>query len=536
MKPWEEDWSGVKPDGDVKPWELNYATKGKPAMEHTEYRRIPPVQRSGNPLDFLRGLGQGLEDPVRGIEQRAAEVRSIVNKSVIPERDRLYAEEESRRERREFDPDVTKAEKVGQGVGRFGMTLPFAFATGGQTAMGSTLISILAGGAGASTWPTTSPRETMANIGTSAVGQGAGNLFGRFVMPNTARQLTQAQKDILAAAQSERVPLRTGEATGSNVIKNWETMRANRPLTGGMAQRFSNEQTEAINRAFTRRLGVDSKGASREVGELSDDILLGLRDDIGSEVSGIVKGKDVPLDNEFFLSVMDVHKKSNVGGKLTSSAAIREKINDAFDLIIHQPKVKGEVAQEIRSNLLDQARDARLAGNNGLANGLQKLANGVRDAMGGTLNAEQRARWAEANRQYSNYKLIEDAFALNKKALAEGDVPIEKMATAMERSTPLSYIHGKGEFSDLAKLGQVIRQPRANALIGAQGTPFVKQVGDVGWAAAYPVLESQFIQRYLTGGLPGQKFIRDIPGGANTLDALLRSSGLTMFADEDNFR
>jgi len=522
--------------GDENPFDKFSSKPKKPAMEHQQYQRVKPVQRGGNPLDFLRGLGQGLEDPVRGIEQRAAEIKAIGDKSAIQERDRLYAEEESRKERREFDPDVTKAERMGQGAGRFGMTLPFAFVPGGQTAVGSTLMSILAGGAGASTWPTTSPKETMANIGAGAGGQGAGNLLGRFLMPNTARQLTQAQKDILAAAQSERVPLRTGEATGSNVIKNWETMRANRPLTGGMAQRFSNEQTEAINRAFTRRLGVDSKGASREVGELSDDILLGLRDDIGSEVSGMVKGKDTPLDDEFFKAVIEVYAKANVGRKLTSSAAIREKIDDALDLIIHQPKVKGEVAQEIRSNLLDQARDARLAGNNGLANGLQKLANGVRDAMGGTLKAGERARWAEANRQYSNYKLIEDAFALNKKALAEGDVPIEKMATAMERSTPLSYIHGKGEFSDLAKLGQVIRQPRANALIGAQGTPFVKQASDVGWAAAYPALESQLMQRYLTGGLPGQKFIRDIPGGANTLDALLRSSGLTMFADEDSFR
>jgi hypothetical protein len=355
-------------------------------------------------------------------------------------------------------------------------------------------------------------------------------------MPNTARQLTQAQKDILTAAQSERIPLRTGEATGSNVIKNWEQMRANRPLTGGMAQRFSNEQTEAINRAFTRRLGADAQGASREVGELSDDLLLKLRNNIGGEVTGMVKGKDTPLDDEFFKAVIEVDTKANVGRKLTSSPAIRGKIEDAIDLIIHQPKVKGEVAQQIRSDLLDQARDARLADNNVLADGLKKLADGLRDAMKGTLQPAERARWQEVNRQYANYKLIEIAFGKNKLALAQGDVPIEKMAAVMEQTTPLSYIHGKGEFSDLAKLGQIIRQPKANALIGAQGTPFVKQAGDIVSASVYPMLESQLMQRYLTGGLPGQRLIRDLPGGAKTADALLRAAGLTMLLDEENLR
>ena len=530
MKPWEEDWSGVKPDADVKPWEMNYATQGKPAMEHQTYSRVPPVQRTGNVLDLLKGVGSGIADLGRGVKQRYTEAGVALDKFPASDRDKLYAEEAARRENREFNPEVTGMERMGRGVGMIGGTLPLAFVPVGQTAVGTTISSLLAGGLAGSMLPTTSGREALANAGMGALGQAGGNLVSRSLLPTGARNLSQAQKDIIEASQRENIPLRTSEATGSNVIKNWEQMRANRPITGGMEERFNKAQTEAINRAITRKLGG-------EIDEVNDASLLGFRNKIGGEISGMVQNKRVPLDTDFLNALSVVDADAGVGGRLTYASSLRSTIDDALDLIASKPQgVSGEVAQRIRSKLMDRARDARAADNTELANGLEDIVAGLKDAITGTMTAAERKAWSEANRRYANYKLVEESFVKDPRSLAMGDVPINKLARVMEQNRPRSYVHGTGDFSSLAKLGQVIRPPGRSALLGEQALPVIRNMMDAAHGVAYPVIESQLMQRYLTGGLPGQKLIRDIPGGAKTTDALLRAAGLTMLLDEENLR
>ena len=146
--------------------------------------------------------------------------------------------------------------------------------------------------------------------------------------------------------------------------------------------------------------------------------------------------------------------------------------------------------------------------------------------MTGTMTSSEKQAWATANRQYANYKLVEEAFQRDPRSLALGDVPINKMARVMENNRPLSYLHGKGDFAELAKLGQVIKPPGRSALLGESSLPVVRNAMDLAHGAVYPAIESQLMQKYLTGGLPGQTLIRDIPGGATTLDALLRAAGL----------
>lgn len=538
MKPWEMDWGEKSSSGEKKPWEMNYSSQEKPAMEHTQYVRVPPVQETGSALDFLKGIGSGFADLGRGAQQRWYEANRATGAATDADVQKLYSEEAARRERRKFDPEVTIAEKVGRGTGIVGGTLPLAFTPQGKTAIGSTLLSLLSGGVGGGLLPATSGDEALVNIGAGAGGQAAGNIASRAFLPTIARNMTQAQRDVLDIAGTEGIPLRTGEATGSRYLRNWEATRSNRPITGPMEERFNEAQTRAINKAFTRRLGPDAQGVSRETGELSDKLLLKYRDDIGDEVSGMVKGKDVHLQ-DFFKAIVDVNNQSMVGGKLTSSAAIRAKIDDALDLIVNKPSVKGEVAQDIRSRLLDQARDARssdAAGKTELANLLEDLADGLKKSMQGTLSASEQARWAQVNRQYANYKLIEEAFQRDVKSLALGDVPINKLARVMESTRPNSYVHGTGDFSGLAKLGQVVHPPSVNALLAAQGTVGLKNAGDVVAGMTYPILESKLVQGYLTGGLPFQRFIRDTPGASTVNDALMRAAGMTLFTDKENYR
>jgi hypothetical protein len=533
MNPWEMDWDGDYKD--KKPWEMDYSSAGKPAMEHQTYQRIHPVQQEGGALDFLRGLKEGVFDIGRGVQQRAAEVKSLGGNNV-ESKNKLYEEEAARRENREFNPDVTQAEKFARGLSMFGTTMPLAFLPGGQTAVSSTLMSLLSGGLAGAAFPTTSGTETLANIGAGAGGQAVGNLGSRLLLPTTARNMSQAQKDILDAARTEKIPLRTSEATGSNVIKNWEQMRANRPITGGMEERFNKAQTEAINKAFTRVLG-------KELPEVNDKSLKGFQTEIGGKISEMVKGKRIPLRDDFFDAVANVETEAQVGGRLTYSPQLRDRVEAALTFIAEkekatggEAKIAGETAQRIRSRLMNQARDARAAENTELANGLEELVDGLKKAMTGTMSEAEKAAWTEANRRYSNYKLIEEAFIKDPKSLAMGDIPINKMARVMEQNRPRSYVHGTGDLSNLAKLGQVIKPPGRSALLGETSMPIVRNAMDVAHGAVYPMLESQLMQRYLTGGFPIQRSLRDISGAAEINDALMRAAGMSLMLDKENLR
>jgi hypothetical protein len=527
MKPWEKDWGDTAPEAEEpkKPWE-RYSTPPNSGMQHRASGQAKPVRPTGNALDLLRGVGLGIDDLGQGIWQRLNEFGVKTGISSKESLDALYADEAKRRENREFNPEVTQAERFGRGTGMLAGTLPLAFTPAGKTAVSSTLMSLLSGGGAGAMFPATSGKEAMFNVAAGAGGQAAGNLLSRALLPTTARNLTQAQKDVIDAAEREGIRLRTSEATGSNVIRNWEQIRANRPITGGMEQRFNNAQTEDINRAFTRKLG-------KEMPEVNKEALKGFQDDIGGEISALMKGKTVKLQDDFFDALVAVDADANVGGKLTASPEISRTIDNALDLIVNRPTVSGDVAKRIRSKLMDRARDARAAENTELANGLEDIVDGLKKAMEGTLSTSEKALWRDANRRYARYKLVEEAFIKDPRSLAQGDVPINKMARVMEQNRPRSYVHGTGDFADLATLGQVIRPPGRSALLGESSIPIARNVMDVASGAVWPVLESKLMQRYLTGGLPGQRLLRDSPRLSATNDALMRAAGLSLLINDE---
>jgi hypothetical protein len=185
---------------------------------------------------------------------------------------------------------------------------------------------------------------------------------------------------------------------------------------------------------------------------------------------------------------------------------------------------------------MDRARDARAAENTELANGLEDLVDGLKKAIEGTMTGAERDAWKAANRKYANYKLVEEAFIKDPRSLALGDVPINKMARVMEQNRPRSYVHGTGDFANLAKLGQVIKPPGRSALLGESSLPIARNAMDVVHGAAYPILESLAMQRYLTGSLPVQRMMRDLPGAATTGDAALRIGGMGLLMDDELFR
>jgi hypothetical protein len=516
--------------------ELRRRRNAQQSMIHRQSMQAKPVKAQGGFMDFLGGIGEGLGDIGRGAKQRVVEARTAMGYLTPEVQDRLRNEESKVRDKRTYDPTETGAAAFGRGIGTTLPSLPLMAFAPGTGLVGSTLSSAGLGALYSSLLPTTSSKETYSNMAMGGVGAGLGNVASRIVMPTGARTMTQAQKDLLDIARRERIPLRTSEATGSAAIKNYEQMAANRPLTAGMEQRFNEEQTRAINRAITRRLG-------NEVDEVNPQTLQSFGKEIGGRVGQAVQGKQVDLTDDVFNAVVKVDSEFSQGGKLTMTPQIKELIDNALVTIASKQKVSGKVAQGIKSKLQDRMRDAYNAQtpNTELGDALKTIINGMDDAIGNTMTAAERAAWEKARRQYGNYKAVEDIMIRPTRQGAEGDVPVKNLASALERQFSGSYAKGTADLAGVARLGQVIQPPGRSALLGESGFPVVRNAQDLGRAAIMPILQSKAVQNYLTGDLrvpgagfmPVQSLLRDSPRALRTNDAILRSMGLSpLFMEE----
>jgi hypothetical protein len=192
----------------------------------------------------------------------------------------------------------------------------------------------------------------------------------------------------------------------------------------------------------------------------------------------------------------------------------------------YRGQVSGETAQSIRSILLGKMRDAANAQNGELADVYRTLSDGLNKAIKGSMTAADAEKWSAANRKYMNFKIYEDSL-IPSPTEAAGDVPLKRLAAALERNRPNAYFQGKNtDYADLARLGQVIQPPGRSALLGASGLPVVRNVDDAVRIVTQPVLQSEFIQNYLTGMFPGQSLLRDIPAATGVMDTALRTGGL----------
>lgn len=481
----------------------------KAGMTHQAY---VPSYRPGTYLDLPKGIVQGFKDQGFGLAQRALELTepkaaAIAHQDVADKR----AQEEALNKSIGRKPPL---ETLGEFVGG---AIPAVTASviGGPSLIAGG-ISGLIGGA---LQPTASNAESITNAALGGVGGVAGTAVGRAILPTSARNMTVAQRELNDIARSEGIPLRTSEATGSSAIKNFEQMAANRPITAGMEQKFNEEQTKAINRAITRRIGSP-------VNEINPSTLKSLGDEAGSAVGQYVKGKNVDLQKKFFDSIVKLDTETSAGGVLTQTPEMKKLINDALDVVVSKKTVPGETAQKIKSMLQDRMRDAFNSDKTELGDSLRTIVNGLDDSIADTMSAAELEGWKAARRKYANFKVLEDVMSRPTRSGAYGDVPANRLASALERSMGTSYSKGTADLADLARLGQIIQPPGRSALLGESGIPGIRNAQDVGRMALMPVLQSPALgQAYLTGRLPLQPLLMNSPASLSAMDSILRYVG-----------
>lgn len=492
---------------------------------HKDSYQAKAVKGPGGVMDFLGGIGQGVGDLGRGIKQRGVDLGVMLGAVPPTVQGRLYAEEQAKRNERDYGGKDTGAAAMGRLIGENAAAIPAMLIPGPNTLAGSTATAALIGGAMGGMYPTTKPGEALSNAAGGALFSGLGNVGARAVLPTGARNLTESQKEIINIAKREGIPLRTSEATGSTAMKNLEAVASNRFVTGPMEQRFNEAQTRAVNRAMTKRLG-------KPVDEVTPEVLKQFGDDLGAEVGKFTQGKTVDL-TDFAVAVADLDQKMNKGGALTRTADVEKLVKDSVSLLSQKRQLPGPVVQDVKSMLQDRMRDAYKADKTELGDSLKTLVDGLNKSISKTMAPEEMAAWKAANRKYANYKAIEDIMQRNPKAVAEGDLPVKQLARALERQHSNAYAKGTADLADVAMLGQMLNRPQHSALVGATGDAFIPGLGlarDYGRGLLYPAIQSKAAQTYLTGA--ALKPIRDSKAATRTLDATMRSLGLLSIDDQ----
>jgi hypothetical protein len=507
----------------VNPADINFGTPDHAGMEHTSSMSPRAPRKQSSIGDVWPGFKQGLGNIQYGATQRAMELTGNPRAGFM--RQALRNERRATSENELLNGAPSLASDIGVMSGEIAPSIPLMPLSGGSSLVPTTLTAFGLGSLYSSLFPSVSSQETTTNAIMGGAGAGVGNVLSRVVLPTSARTMTNAQKDVLNVAKREGIPLRTSEATGSAAIKNFEQMAANRPATAGMEQRFNEVQTKAINEAISRRFGAP-------VSELGPAERAAAQTKIGNELKSLIAGRQVRLDTDLVNSVAAMDQKYSAGGRLTMSPEMQRILDNALSES-YRGQVSGETAQSIRSILLGKMRDAAKAENSELADVYRTLADGLNKAIKGSMSPADAKEWSAANRRYMNFKIYEDSL-IPSPTEAAGDVPINRLAAALERNRPNSYFQGKNQdYADLARLGQIIKPPGRSALLGAQGLPIARNVDDVIRASTQPILQSEFIQNYLTGMFPGQMMLRDNPLATNMMDTALRTQGLA-YANEQS--
>lgn len=454
----------------------------------------------------------------------------------------VTADREGNRLAREQNPGTYLAGELGGGLAggagivRAGGSLAAnAVARGAplnRVAVGSAIDGALLGGvSGAASGETLEQRGLGAATGAGLGGliggavpyitSGATSAFRRAVSPMNVTPERRAAADVL---QREGVELTAGQISGNR------TLRFKEAEMGGarMAERME-QQAEQFTSAALRRAGIDAPRATPEVLQGASNRIGQVFDDIGSRNALVA-------DREFANDLADVFRTYGYRTPESQRAPIVQKLGaDIVNGLAGGNRMPGDVYNGLASTL---AREARAAGAD---TNLSKALYGLREALDDALERSMKRAGSEdmpallqARREWRNLVTLEKAAGAAGENAALGLISPSALrnATATTQGRR-NYVHGRGDFADLARAGEALMKPlpdsgtagrlRAQGLTtlmptifgagaggayGSQNGPEGAMIGALAGAAAPwamgRALTSAPIQNYLTNqALPG---------------------------------
>ena len=387
--------------------------------------------------------------------------------------------------------------------------------------------------------------QTVAGTAAGAVGEATDSplaaLATALAVPTVAatgaRVITPIQQQgnaeyraLVAAAEREGIPVTAGQATGSRFLKNMESRLEQLPFTGARQRAIREGQQEDFTTAVMRRTGTASS-------EATPDTLNAIKSKVGGQIKEIANRNTLNVTPDFENQLTQIEDNLRFLVKDVADP-IRERIAQLRGMMVTPPASNGvplapgqtapnRVIPGASYRMMDSAlgRSMRSTTDGDKREALGQLRQIIRSAMDNSISPEDAAAWRQANRDYANAKVIEDAMNSAGEIAATGQIPPLSLRGAVNRSTGSGYSSGRGDLNELARIGQSVLRPppdtgtagnnMANALLTGQlaaaggigGTMAGGPIGGLAGAAS-----SMFLPRIIQALMnteKGQAYLRN---------------------------
>jgi hypothetical protein len=364
---------------------------------------------------------------------------------------------------------------------------------------------------------------TAAAIATPLVAAGARRAVTPFPM-------SPERQALAGVARQEGIPLTAGQATGNQALRYMEGAFENLPTTAGRQQGIAEASRRGFNRAVLQRAGIASDVAT-------PDVLSANAQRLGAEFNRLAAATTVQFDTPFVSAVSVAARR--YGDKLPSQqrAVFGNYVRDILtDPATGQARaiLDGPVYQQARSDLTRQV-SAYQQSDPALSQALRQLRDALDDVAGRSVAPDMRDSWRTVRAQYGAQRTIERSIGAGEN-VAEGDISPLLLRQAVNARDRRSYALGRGELSELARIGQIFMRPAPQsgtapraAMMGAltgAGVAGVDPLALAAGAAAPRVVQEVYmlgpVQRYLQNQMLPQG-----QGARNALAPLLLQQGLS---------
>lgn len=408
--------------------------------------------------------------------------------------------------------------------------MPAKLATGALSAVGGELGAEAARG---------TELETPARIAGGVIGAGLPRGGAKTVtpLPTDPRRLVHVEN-----LRRQGIEPTAGDVTGNRALKRAESALGDAPGAGQKYAEAKQGILDKFTKAVLAKIGENATEATPEVLDRAHKRIGGMFDKLAenNSVQRDAKLVNDVLDAENDYKQITAHPAPAVS---TYVGKIVEDLHTAREMSGQQYKV---IASEIRKTMRESSDPE-------LKKALGKVKESLDDAMERSMKAAgspDLGAWQIARNQYRNLMIV-DGIASGAGDLAQaGTVTPEKLRAAITRSKSdkVSHARGRGDFSELARSGEVVLKPTpssqtserafllhqiptaiaagAGALMGgAPGAAIGAAMGAAMPPAAGKAIMSKPVQEYLKNQTLAD-FLRKYPSlGQTSLQSVLDQLG-----------
>lgn len=276
---------------------------------------------------------------------------------------------------------------------------------------------------------------------------------GRMISPT---RVPAARQPAVQALEAEGVPLTAGQRSGSRPLQWAESALGDAPFAGRAAERLTDQQGRAFNRAVARHMGEDAD-------VLSPDVMTRTAGRLGNEFRTLSARNTLQYDTQMGRDLADVSQEywnSMQSGHQPIFANMRQDIID--HLRSNQGTIPGDLYQKTRSRL-SRMSNSYAQNDPELSRALGGLRDALDEGMARSIRPEDAAAWATARQQYGNMRTIEQAMAGAGSQTAQGFVSPSQLRSAIASRNRPAYVRGQNDLGNLARSGEAVLRPLAQS-------------------------------------------------------------------------